>query len=252
MNLKRIGSAFCALVMAVALAVPAFAADATPGQVAEDMASQVYKNPTLENGEALAAQINSDKNIVVSMAMADAMSRAIYANNASFANATINESSVSVIYKDPGASLTVSDLKVSGNTISISAAFEGGAQSSLGAVVSLYLKERLDPAQNYMWECNGQTGYVNFVVNDSPNAMYKTTVTFYAPHFSTYTIAPVGTTVTPEPPVVEEPSVTPPASNETVLKGTGADFNLALAGVVALCAVLVAGSAVLLKKRSHQ
>ena len=74
MNLKRIGSAFCALVMAVALAVPAFAADATPGQVAEDMASQVYKNPTLENGEALAAQINSDKNIVVSMAMADAMS----------------------------------------------------------------------------------------------------------------------------------------------------------------------------------
>lgn len=93
-------------------------------------------------------------------------------------------------------------------------------QSPLGVYMTVYLKESFDPNLTYRWSCDdGSTGYTNVTSCDTNG--YKTCVTFYAPHFSTYTITPILQNVTLDGMAAESP----------ILKRTGSDVS-AVPGIV--------------------
>lgn len=251
--MKKILSLVCVMALTVALLVPAFAAtagqtggSATAGQAAESLAQQVASQPgNRDLAQQLCTQIVADKNIYVNSTMMDAMARAISVNNAEMQTINSTDSSwrVMATYPQMAESLTVSDMAVSGNVVALTASFENGVQSDLGTMITVFVKDELDTSKQYMWICdNSQTGYASVAaLNNDPNG-YKSVISFYAPHFSKYVIAPVGSLG----------GSTSGAVNTTgsILASTGADMSVAMVGVAAMAIVMVAGSAVVLKKRS--
>ncbi|MDO5601863.1 MAG: LPXTG cell wall anchor domain-containing protein, partial [Oscillospiraceae bacterium] len=136
----------------------------------------------------------------------------------------------------------VSKVLFKDNALEFTAQFAGGVQSELGTYVEVKMNTAIDSSKNYMWECDGQTGKAFVSTFGSGDSAYST-ISFYAPHFSTYVITAVNNEA-PAPDAAPEAAPAP-----TVLANTGADMSFAILGVVGLGALAVLGSALALKKR---
>lgn len=218
--------------------------NATPGEIAQDLAEQLNNAVTKEEQIAIATKMTEvlqNENIVVNLAMTRAL-------------ATLERSYLEVFEKDKDhdfATLYNSDSKVNitsvkrnGSVVVLNA--ETKVQSPTGTMICIDAgvddgsEVIFDMTKQYIWKCGNQTGEVEVVVDNG--------ICFFAPHFSTYTIMEK-----PEAPVAPE-TVKPDAAKPgpvapQILKKTGADLSFAWAGIFALCAVVMAGSAVMLKKR---
>lgn len=243
--MKKALSLLCVLAMLLVMVVPAFAATegqpegATAGQVAENLANEVAANPS--NSAAAAAlteQVTANKAVVVSSTMSTAMRNAINAHadvTTTPATPTGAKSLVSFTFvADKGQTLGTPKVTVTDTGAVLQVDFANNVQSPLGTYVVLNLNQKLDASKNYMWVCDdGQTG-VAFVMGTS-NSEYPTQIQFWAPHFSTYAIVPVGATSN---------------TGSSVLAATGADMSVTFVMVAVLAAALMIGSAVVLKRRS--
>lgn len=109
--------------------------------------------------------------------------------------------------------------------------YVNGVQSELGTYVTIQIPYNL--AGNWAWTSdNGQSG-VAVVANNGTTA----TLSFFAPHFSRYTLTPASTTVAP--------------GTSGVIKSTGADMNTIALGIVGAAVLAGAGVAfVSVKKRA--
>ena len=237
--MKKVFALLCVCVMAMAMAVPTFAA--TQGQV-DDLAAQLDKNPGNYNtAKELTNIVNSDKGLVVDEKATNVMKNFLvsYNGNVPSVEKTVDGCKVSA-YHSPavGQPLDISKVSFKDNTLEITAQFAGGVQSELGTYVEVEMNTPIDSSKSYMWECDGQTGRAIVSTFGSGDSAYST-VSFYAPHFSTYVISVVNSE-TPAPEAAPAP---------TVLANTGADMSFAILGIVGLGALAVLGSALALKKR---
>lgn len=182
--MKRLFSLLCALTLVLALAAPAFAEEATPGQVADSLVETIKESGQKEDMVELTGLLNDNKSIFVSSDITVAMMGSLYAGlGSTTTQTTFTRDALEIQVTHPDdvtAQLVVSDLQVNNGTVQISLNFEGGVQSPMGCLILIEGVE-LDPNASYIWECEGQTGAALY------DAEYKQ-LCFFAPHFSTYTI----------------------------------------------------------------
>lgn len=238
--MKKLLSLVCVLALALAICVPAFAEDATSGQVdyVKDHPQDYESAKTLATSLTTQGYIDSDATA--------AMFNAIVSGGGKLNRFT----SPSGGYRDGGADIEVWHVSGStlnavvntpvNNTITLEFSFADGGQSELGAYVMVNVrKSAFDPNLTYMWENDaGQSGYVERIDETGFSIMR-----FYAPHFSTYTIKPVSAPASSPAPAAS-------GNSGSVLASTNADLNTTVVVLAALALVLTAGCAVVLKKRA--
>lgn len=274
--MKKFLSILCVVAMAAALSMTAFAQgkatpgeipeNATPGEVVESYADQLLADST---NTALAKQINDMINansaITVSRKTVNAMVLSILngGNITMYDNEHLTGARVSD--KDPAAKdmklvVEKTNWQVEDQRYTISLHFEDAngneVQPMLGAQILISVNGYNAPIEdpilvdenNRIIDGAGSTAVGDF-----------TTFSFWAPHFSTYTIMPrseykpnVPPTTEPTTPPTTEPT-TPPTTapsggDDQPIKATGADMSLAVFAVLALAGVVIGGGALAARK----
>lgn len=206
--------------------------NATPGQIAGSLADAVLKNPYDYAGATkLVATVNGDKSVYVTADITNAMAAALRAQGKSV-DYDKNGVKINVLStKALADQLVVNTVTIDPNCVVFDADYVNGVQSELGTYVTIQIPYNL--AGNWAWTSdNGQSG-VAVVANNGTTA----TLSFFAPHFSRYTLTPASTTVAP--------------GTSGVIKSTGADMNTIALGIVGTAVLAGAGVAfVSVKKRA--
>lgn len=149
------------------------------------LVEQLLKNPLdRQTAAELVERLNQDKGVPISeaitSAIADAIERVAHrAEEIPFGGFLVKILAPATIT----ARLEISRLTQSGAQAEIELQYTGGAQSPMGTMVTIRLKDPLDTGRRYCWQCDGQTGVVRLSADGRE-------VTFFAPHFSSYTIVP--------------------------------------------------------------
>lgn len=269
--MKKFLSILCALAVAAALAMPVFAQDtatpggvdenATPGEVVEDYTEQLLANPgNTELAKQINDMINANSAITVGSNTSKAMQQAIFSNTI-FLKEESSSLGAYVSNADPLAKelkLVEEGVEVSGSRVKVSLHFENAAgtavQPMLGASVTLTLNQAIQAEDLVLVDANNR-------MIDSVQvytAEDRTFITFWAPHFSTYTMMPrseyeptVPPTTEPTTPPTTEPTTPPTGStgeDDQPIKATGADMSLAVVAVLAVAGVVIGGGALAAKK----
>lgn len=186
-------------------AVPAVQPTASPvpalpelEQQAEQLANQLLSGgaPSAETAAQLLDTIKASSKLFVSETISAAMQKAILDGDSTEQTilAEDGRSAVAASYpKQVSQNLKVLSLTVdpAQSVVSLEAEFEQKAQSPLGVWVVIRTSKALDPNQTYQWTNeDGQSGYAEAAVCGEDG--FKTQFSFFAPHFSVYTIAPAG------------------------------------------------------------
>ena len=218
----------------------------TAGKTVEELVSAIESDPT--DGSAAEALVEKYKNHPQSVVSADATAamRAVLETLGKWVEAVLPADAPASAHAEAWQeanrpALQIIDLTVSAteNRIEITAEYSDKQQSSLGAYLIVHVPQEFDTSLTYLWHSGNQSGHAGAVKDGS-----GTTFSFFAPHFSTYTIEAVSKTPAPTP---EAPAAPAPAS--PILKTTGADVNTGIVPVLALAGVLTLGCAVAVKKR---
>lgn len=260
--MKKFLSMVCVLALALALCVPAFAdataGQATPGQIPgiiEDKAYAVKSDPgNYDLAVDLRNTINDNRSAFVSYDASEAMYLALMTQPSSSYSSSEEGTNKNIIFQAlAAAGMGDLNLDVHGpanNEINVVASFASGQQSPLGTYMWMIVPaSEIDASIDYMWVCDGQYGDVEVVKLAAGDTLNDGTVlevdsvqlAFYAPHFSTYRLAPASR-------LIAERNAANAGS--PVLAATNADMNMTAVIAAAMALVLTAGSAVVLKKRS--
>ena len=257
--MKKFLSMVCVLALALALCVPAFA-DATSGQATsgqvtvDDKAAAVTADPTnYELAADLCATLQPGTGNFVTYAASEAMYQALLTQGVSYSSTTEGTNKNIIFNALAAPSMGELQIGVNGpanNEVHVEANFASGAQSPLGTYMWMVIPaSELDASIDYMWVCNGQYGDVETIVLEAGSELSDGTVldvdsvqvAFYAPHFSTYRIAPASRLI------AERDAAN--SAGSPILARTNADVNLTVVIAAAMALVRTAGSAVVLKKR---
>lgn len=253
--MKRMFSLLCVLALALTLCVSAFAEDtatsgqATSGQVGGDSGSSSSvsdslaqdilnkDNPTVEDGVALASSIQAASSQVVTKAQVQAMRKILVAHGVRQSKTTAAGVGITA-YKEPGSGELSIDVTAPTNNIFSVTGNVTGKQSALGYYIEVAVPaSKIDTGKAYMW-VNDRNEFGEVIVEVSGGTAH---FQFYAPHFSTYTIADAETILA---------LMNQSAANNSPLAKTNSDMNTMAVVVAAFVMGLVAFSAVELKKRS--
>lgn len=250
MKLKKVISGVMAVAMAATFAVSTFAAtagqatpgngntnivipeNATPGQVAGSLADTLLNDPTNRtNALQLVSTLNGDKSIYVDANITNAMAAALRAQGKAV---SYDKNGVKVDILSTSAladQLVINTVTIDPNCVVFDANYANSVQSELGTYITIQIPYNL--SGNWAWSSdNGQNG-VAVVVNNGTTA----TLSFFAPHFSRYTLTPASTTVA--------------SGTASVIKSTGADMNTVALGIVGVALFAGAGVAFIsVKKRA--
>lgn len=247
MRLKKVISGVMAVAMAATFAASAFAAtapegtpgngsivlpeDATAGQIAGALADAVESDPSnYANAKRLVDTLNENKNVYVDAKVSNAMMLALRTQGKSHSYYVDNVPVNILSTKELADKLSIEPVIHSASSIVFEANYKNGDQSDLGTYVTIAVPYKLDGTWSWVSD-NGQSGAV-VVVNGDKSA----TVSFFAPHFTKYTLTK---------------ATTAPATDTSVIKATGADMNTILMGVVGVALAAGAGIAfVSVKKRA--
>ena len=230
---------------------------AVNGKTVDALADQVLAGGDYELARQLLQTLLEDQEIPVSAHISEAIRAAIEANGGIPHGHQASESVyVYALYPEnfsEALQLARAGVNAAANSFTLEMSFPENKQSPLGVYMTVYLKEAFDPALEYLWYCDdGSTGAVNLAVCDHDG--YKTCATFYAPHFSTYTVRPADganapvSTGTAEQPLPRQ-TATEPNEPLTVVPVHVPVFIFAGLFLLVAAAILVCAS--LNKKKSH-
>lgn len=215
MNKKKMLAVVAAVAMTATMSLPVFAEDATPGEVAKNNVEELTnKLETVQQAggtwkdedvkevagfiQTVVDTFGEDQAVtVVTRDMSDAM-LSVYEDEGLcsqiFTNSTAQEKEgKTVTYSgDSATSIQLVSLKIDGDSVVLESTV-GGTQSDMGYVVEISMP---DVPDGTLYEVVNSQSTVSFMnADNSPLtfAVYGGKLTFWVPHFSTYTFARVST-----------------------------------------------------------
>ena len=255
--MKKIVSLLCAFALAVSMSAVAFAASTpgqttpgqtTPGQAGDDSTVQMLTNAIVNNinnktvAEASAQELtryfNNNKDVVVNREVVTAMTMYLEKYVSNVEEVSLDNAYVAIRTAGNLDTGSVS-VSLSGTTIKLNASYTENIQSATGALVTIAVPAANVGDKDYVWSCEGQTGYVTKTPSGD-----RVMLSFFAPHFSEYVLSEYVEPVTP--PTTGGGSST--TTNDAPIKDTGADMSLSLLALAVGGIAVVGGAAVTSRK----